>query len=129
MSHNERQASVASMNVKDVISEQKKLFELIYCAKTKDYRPLIGQKVKITKDYAQWLETHLDGMFTRPGSLEPENTDEYQFQKNLIKTRPVGTITSVKRDDDRFTLTTQVSFKLNQKEVVLCLDLSELQDA
>lgn len=114
------------MKIKTLINNQKKLKKLLEDFKSKDYsKSLIGQKVRINKDFIKWITPRLDEIYTRPSETKPEETEEYLFQKKMLKERNVGTVVSVKKDD-HVSLTLEIEFNQKSKKIKILFDLEDL---
>ena len=114
------------MKIKTLINNQKKLKKLLEDFKSKDYsKSLIGQKVRINKNFIKWITPRLDEIYTRPGETKPEETKEYLFQKKMLKERNVGTVVSVKKDD-HVSLTLEIEFNQKSKKIKILFDLEDL---
>jgi hypothetical protein len=115
------------MTINKLIKQQQKIKENIFNFKNKDYSSLVGSKVRITKKYSKWLKSHIDEIFTRPGSSEPEATKDYLFEKEMIKKRFVGKVVKLQKDE-LFEFTATVEFVHKNKTYPILLDITDLQE-
>jgi hypothetical protein len=116
------------MKISKLIKEQKKLKKLASEFSKKDYSPLIGQQVRITSKYAEWLKANVNQIHTKPGQKSPEETQDFFLDKKMIRKRIFGKITKIEKQG-RFELTATVVFKFKNQKVKVFIDLSDLESA
>lgn len=107
-----------NMNALDKLKSALAAEQLAKTVLMSDHSQMIGQKVRITKKYAQWLENNLDDIHTSPGAMDPEETKAYIFSKANIKKRFTGKVISSKFDrEDGITLKVEFKEKINGNKI------------
>ena len=84
----------------------------------KNYKSVIGLKVRMTEENVQFYRDNLDSIFSVSGEGIRKDDDYYIYKDVLIKRRPKGVIIASRLDSDTdITLTVMFTFKYKGKAV------------